>query len=316
MKNIKSTSLIVGFGWLIIGCGLSEDLNRSKNSFTPGLNARVQIDIPYDSNNAIAAAAVYQDGVRQPLVAGDVFVVESGDHQGVLKTIDDNRGGYTGTIIIEDATAPTTVTIQHLPTLAREDRWYPVDIIQTDPGPGRYVGRGVTVNFPDAVEITGPAAESQYLKSDSILLQWQPAGDGDDMEASANVICYDGSRSYRYGRELNLSYNVYGGDIAGVSDDGEATIPVNELLVSESTINAVLAFGETLANSIFGSYLYILSGGLIEPDFDYERFVIDYCDIDLVLFRNREGLLDAEFTGGYARGSRSDYVPVIYQATH
>ena len=101
------------------------------------------------------AAAVFIDGNPVNLVGGDVFEASTGTESTLLL----NKGYYEGSY---SASLPNTslsyifMEVVHVPIEARKERWYPVDLVNIDPGPGELVGTSATINFPPEIIITSP----------------------------------------------------------------------------------------------------------------------------------------------------------------
>lgn len=85
----------------------------------------------------------------------------------------------------------------------RANRWYPVDILNIDPGPGELVGKSSKVSFPQPVVIVSPVAHTVYSSiTDAVDLQWI-AGVGDRMRVLATVECTDGIVTSSYGVDVD-----------------------------------------------------------------------------------------------------------------
>ena len=72
-------------------------------------------------------------------------------------------GSYAVSSPVDNSVQDVFFNILHLPTEACEDRWYPLDPINVDPGPGELVGKSATVSFPQAITITTPLMEKLYM---------------------------------------------------------------------------------------------------------------------------------------------------------
>ena len=251
------------------------------------------------------AAAVYKDGVAVNLVAGDVFEARTATARVLLKDRGFYAGSYAASLPVDDTVQDIFLNVVHEPVEAREDRWYPVDLVNVDPGPGELVGKSSTVSFPPGVTITGPPADSVYTRIDEeIDLSWVAIGTGDNMRVLAAVECTDGLSSSSYGTMVDI-----------IDDDGIQTIGLDQFIYDQNT-RPVLTFIADAALVLLQELLNQLSAGNIDPDFlirKEEANPIDSaCEIRLFLQRQRRGEFDITFDAGNVFGSRSAEVTVNY----
>lgn len=251
------------------------------------------------------AAAVYKDGVAVNLVAGDVFEARTATARVLLKDRGFYAGSYAASLPVDDTVQDIFLNVVHEPVEAREDRWYPVDLVNVDPGPGELVGKSSTVSFPPGVTITGPPADSVYTRIDEeIDLSWVAIGTGDNMRVLAAVDCTDGLSSSSYGTMVDI-----------IDDDGIQTIGLDQFIYDQNT-RPVLTFIADAALVLLQELLNQLSTGNIDPDFlirKEEANPIDSaCEIRLFLQRQRRGEFDITFDAGNVFGSRSAEVTVNY----
>ena len=251
------------------------------------------------------AAAVYKDGVAVNLVAGDVFEARTATARVLLKDRGFYAGSYAASLPVDDTVQDIFLNVVHEPVEAREDRWYPVDLVNVDPGPGELVGKSSTVSFPPGVTITGPPADSVYTRIDEeIDLSWVAIGTGDNMRVLAAVECTDGLSSSSYGTMVDI-----------IDDDGIQTIGLDQFIYDQNT-RPVLTFIADAALVLLQELLNQLSAGNIDPDFlirKEEANPIDSaCEIRLFLQRQRRGQFDITFDAGNVIGSRSAEVTVNY----
>lgn len=289
----------------VSGCEFESDSNVSG---VPeyGLFVFIEANHHKNSRGAQIAAAVFKDGEPVDLVAGDVFKANT-DTAGVLLT---NRGSYpgsyAGTLPVNANVQNAQLTIVHEPVKAREGRWYPVDLINTDPGPGELVGKSATVEFPPEVTIIEPLIVTPVNGTDAlILLRWEPVSEGDTMLIRSAIICDNGLAVQTYGTEMSLG-----------EDDGSETISMNNFIYDSNIDNPVITFITGVARAMLQELLNDLSAGNIDPDFFSRRAPVNpaesECDIRLFLVRQRQGTFDTAFDSGSVTGSTSAEVATIY----
>mgnify|MGYP000088198974 FL=1 len=254
---------------------------------------------------AQVAAAVYKDGKPVNLVGGDVFEARTATERILLKEKGFYDGSYAASLPVDDTVLDVFFNVVHEPVDAREDRWYPVDLVNTDPGPGELVGKSSIVSFPPAVTITGPPAASVYTTIDDVIdLSWVAIGVGDNMRVLAAVECTDGLSSSSYGTMLDI-----------VDDDGYEAISLDKFIYDLDK-DPVLQFIADAALVLLQELLDQLSAGNIDPDFLTKQAeanpINSACEIRLFLQRQRDGQFDITFDDGKVVGSRSAEVTVNY----
>ena len=251
------------------------------------------------------AAAVYKDGVAVNLVAGDVFEARTATARVLLKDRGFYDGSYAASLPVDDTVQDIFLNVVHEPVEAREDRWYPVDLVNIDPGPGELVGKSSTVSFPPGVTIKGPSAGSVYTRIDEVIdLSWEKLEVGDNMRVLAAVECTDGLSSSSYGTMVDI-----------IDDDGFQAIGLDQFIYDLDT-QPVLTFIGDAALVLLQELLNQLSAGQIDPDYlvrkeDANPIESD-CEIRLFLQRQRKGEFDITFDAGNVVGSRSAEVTVHY----
>jgi hypothetical protein len=256
--------------------------------------------------DAQVAAAVFIDGEPVNLVGGDVFAASSGTESTLLL----NKGYYNGSY---SASLPMTslsdifMEVVHEPIEAREDRWYPVDLVNIDPGPGELVGTSATISFPPEVIITSPTEPvTVFFLTDTIELTWIPAGMGDTMRALASVECSDGLATSHYGVSADIN-----------DDDGHEVLNLSNIIVDSRADNPILDLISGTALVLLQDLLDQLSAGNIDPDFVYKNADANpaesSCDIRIFIQRLREGVFDDAFDSGSVIGGRSTEIQVQYE---
>ena len=267
-------------------------------------------------DTAQVAAAVFIDGVPVALVGGDVFEASTVSQRVLLTGGGRFDGSYAASLPVDDSVLDVFINVVHAPIEAREDRWYPIDIAITDPGPGELVGKSATVSFPTEVTINGPAADTVYTSiNDVINLTWlEPrAGDtmaGDTMKVLSAISCSDGLASSSYGTVLEIA-----GDDS-LDDDGLEAITLDNFIYDNEAATPGITFIADAALVMLQELLNKLSAGNIDPDFLAREVeanpISSTCEIRLFLQRQRIGTFDTTFDGGDVVGSRSDEVTVTY----
>lgn len=293
---------LLGVGLLLAACGGTgkQDELRDPISQT-GISVGLQVNLPLDATNADAAATIFKNAQRQPLVGGDFFMARSTVDDAVLKSVENLSGDYLGRVAVAGPTDPVTLSTEYDPIRAREDRWYPVDALLIDPGPNPdLVGYSGEILFPAPLEITSASNATYTSRNDNIALTWTP-GDGQQMTSNAVVTCVDASgRSYRYPR-----FNVLG----NVDGAGTFTLQVNDIIPNTNIINAVATFVHEVSTLITVALLEYYSYGLVSvSNVPLATFVVQHCDVDLTVFREIGYPLPQNVAGGFVIGSTSDTV--------
>jgi len=262
-------------------------------------------------DSAQVAAAVFIDGVPVALVGGDVFEASTVSQRVLLTGGGRFDGSYAASLPVDDSVLDVFINVVHAPIEAREDRWYPIDIAITDPGPGELVGKSATVSFPTEVKITGPATDTEYTSvNDAIELRWWKPRDGDimagdTMKVLSAVSCSDGLASSSYGTVLE-----------NIADIGQEDITLDNFIYDINAGTPGIAFIADAALVLLQELLNKLSAGNIDPDFLARKVeanpINSTCEIRLFLQRQRKGQFDVTFDDGVVLGSRSAEVTVTY----
>ena len=291
--------------FLLVGC----DIDSSDNlPGVPelGLFMSAEANQHEAEDEAQIAAAVFRDGQPVNLVGGDVFEASTLTDRILLKERGSFVGSYAASLPVDNSVQNVFINVVHEPVEAREDRWYPVDLLIIDPGPGELVGKSATVNFPPAVTITGPAADTVYTTIDAFIdLTWVAGGEGDTMRVLSAVNCADGLAVSSYGTVIEIAH-----------DNGLEAISLDKFIYDLNGDPPVLRFILDAARALLQELLNKLSAGNIDPDFLVRQSeanpINSACEIRLFLQRQREGQFDAAFDSGRVVGSRSAEVVVNY----
>ncbi len=290
---------------LLASCSIDngDNLDRVPNQ---GLFIYLETNRHKESNEAQIAAAVFKDGEAINLVGGDVFKAHTDSNQVLLKNKGFYTGSYADSLPVSNGDQTVSLSIAHEPIKTREDRWYPIDLINQDPGPGELVGLSASITFPTDVSITGPAPSAIYTRMDeNINLSWVAAGEGDSMMLRSAISCKD-----------ELSTSTYGTKVEIGNDDGIETIGVDKLIFDTTVENPILTFIDEIAQAMLQEILNDLSAGKADPDFFARKIpanpAVSDCEIQLFLFRQREGAFDTAFDSGSVIGSTSAEVTIQY----
>jgi len=290
--------------YLLAGCDIDSGNNLPPVPDT-GLVMYAEANLHESQDTAQIAAAVYKDGEPVGLVGGDVFEAQTDTQRVLLKDGGYYDGSYAASLVI-DVVQDVFFNVVHEPIEAREDRWYPIDIINIDPGPGELVGKSATVSFPPEVTITGPVSGAIYTSiADIVDLSWVAIGAGDTMRVLSLVSCSDGLASSSYSTVVDVA-----------DDDGLEAIALNRFIFDINEGSADIKFISDAAQALLQELLNKLSVGEIDPDFVARKVeanpISSDCEIRLFLQRQRKGVFDVSFDDGVVLGSRSAEVTVNY----
>ena len=298
---------VIVLTFLFVGC----DIDSSDNlPGVPelGLFMYAEANQHEAEDSAQIAAAVFRDGQPIDLVGGDVFEARTETDRILLKERGFFVGSYAASLPVDDSVQNVFFNVVHEPVEAREDRWYPVDLLNIDPGPGELVGKSATVSFPPMVTITGPEMFTEYNTIDSFIdLTWVAGGEGDTMRVLSAVNCTDG-----------LAVSTYGTVVVEIADDivGMESISLDKFIYDLNDDSPVIKLILDSARALLQELLNDLSAGNIDPDFLARQAeanpINSACEIRLFLQRQREGQFDASFDSGRVIGSRSAEVVVNY----
>jgi hypothetical protein len=291
--------------FILTGCDFTTSDNLPK---VPELGLVMYAEANRHENEDVAQviAAVYKDGQPTYLVGGDVFEARTVTARILLKDEGFYTGSYAGELPVDDTIQEVQFNVVHEPIEAREDRWYPVDIINIDPGPGELVGKSASVSFPPAVMITGPSMDTVYTSiNDVIDLSWVAFGAGDLMRVLSAIQCTDG-----------LAVSTYGTMVEIADDDGLEAITMDKFIYDLNEVSPVLTFITDTALVLLQEMLNKLSAGNIDPDYlakqGYANPINSACEIRLFLQRQREGQFDITFDDGTVIGSTTSEVTIKY----
>ena len=303
--RVRITLSAIFLAYFLTGCDVDGSNNLPRVPDV-GLVMYAEANWHESQDTAQVAAAVFIDGEPVALVGGDVFEASTVSQRVLLTGGGRFDGSYAASLPVDDSVLDVFINVVHAPIEAREDRWYPIDIAITDPGPGELVGKSATVSFPPEVSITRPAADTEYTSiNDVIKLNWVELRAGDTMKVLSAVSCSDGLASSSYGTVLEIA-----------DDDGLEDITLDNFIYDINAGPPGITFIADAALVMLQELLNKLSAGNIDPDFLARKVVANpissTCEIRLFLQRQRKGQFDVTFDDGVVLGSRSAEVTVSY----
>ncbi|MFV2061602.1 MAG: hypothetical protein ACC653_13030, partial [Gammaproteobacteria bacterium] len=217
-------------------------------------------------------------------------------------------GSYTAELPNNSNLDQVDFLIVHKPVEARKERWYPVDHLYTDPGPGELVGSAASIVLPPAVTIATPVAATSYTSINDIFnLSWTPLGAGDVMKVYSTVSCDDGVNIKTYGTKVVL---------ADDTDDGIESVRIDQFIYDLNDLNPSVEFIGGQARAMLIALLKKLSNGTFSDTFfangELVNPVSNNCEIRVFLLRQRPGSFNSASTNGIIFGSRSAEVTINY----
>lgn len=274
-----------------------------------GISLGVQVNLASGATQADAAASIYKDAVRQPLVGGDFFLAESSQDEAMLLSLENLAGDYHAQVAVASASDPVVISTVYDPVRARQDRWYPLDELLVDPGPNEdLVGYSASLHFPAALENLAVNATRFDARSDAVQLTWD-ADSGDQITANALVTCRNAEgKTYTYPRFVVL------GDDDGSTVNNSTSITVGTFVPNVNIVNAVATLQHELNTLITAALLQYYTAGLVNVgSIPLSTFVVQSCTVDLTVFRENGYSLPDNIAGGYVIGSTSDTLRFTFQ---
>jgi hypothetical protein len=303
----KSAIVAVASGFILAGCDIDggDNLPRVPDQ---GLVMLAEASRHEAEDIAQIAAAVFNDGAPVDLVGGDVFEARTATERVLLNTRGPVVGSYAASLPVDDSVQDVFFNILHAPIEAREDRWYPIDLLNIDPGPGELVGKSATVSFPPAVTIGAPVNDTVYNSiNDVVALRWLvvEAPSTDTMRVLSAIECTDGLAKSTYGTLVDIG-----------ADDGAEDINMDRFIYDLTLGSSTIKFLSDATLVLLQGLLNQLSAGSIDPDFLLKQRLANpiesACKIRLFLQRQRQGQFDVTFDDGTVTGSRSAEASVLY----
>ncbi len=307
LKKLIEQICVIVLTSSLISCGAEVDNNLPGVPAT-GLYAAVGANQHITEDTVQVAAAIFVNGTPINLYGGDVIQASTTNDSTLLLDFGFYKGSYSSDLPNGANLDQVDFLIVHKPIEAREGRWYPVDILHTDPGPSDLVGSSASIILPPAVSIVTPTAGTSYTSiNDSFNVTWTALGAGDVMKVYSAVTCDDGVNVKTYGTQVAL---------ADDTDDGIESIAVNKFIYDLNDINVSVDFIDGQARAMLVAILKKLSNGAISDAFFASLTPVNpassNCEIRLFLFRQRPGSFNSPSTNGVIFGSRSAELTINY----
>lgn len=251
--------------------------------------------------------AIFDDGTPVKLVGGDVVQASTVNDSVLLLEDGFYNGSYAASLPNATNLNQVDLLMVHEPLEARQDRWYPVDLLQIDPGPGEFVGASATLTLPP-VPLNVVTSSTNFTSiNDSFDITWAAEAAGDIMKIRSAVSCTNGTKISTYGTEAVLASEL---------DDGTENVGLDQFIYDIHNDNQTIKFILAEARAALQELLEKLTNGTIDDEF-FANFEIinpieNTCEIQLFLFRQRDGTFDSPSTNGRIFGSRSADVTLFY----
>ncbi len=258
-------------------------------------------------SSAEVAIAIFEDGVPVSLVGGDVVQASTTEDSILLLKNGVYNGSYAASLPNSANLNQIEFEMVHEPIEARQDRWYPTDLLYIDPGEGEFVGTTATITLPPEPLNLSSDRTSFSRMDENFTLNWIAETAGDIIKVRSAISCTDGVSTYTYGTEAALTDDADNGtELIGLNqfiyDINDTNDPPFEFLLSESRASLQELMtklkDENIAEDFFNSVV------LVNP-------LTSDCEIQLFLFRQRDTTFDTD-TNGRIYGSRSADITLLY----
>ncbi|RDH82895.1 MAG: hypothetical protein DIZ80_11545 [endosymbiont of Galathealinum brachiosum] len=260
-----------------------------------------------DTPSVEVAIAISDNGSPVNLVGGDV--VQASTTEDLILLLDNGiyNGSYAASLENDLNLDQIDFLMVHAPVEARQGRWFPADIFNIDHGPGELVGASATITLPPTplnISISGTNFSSI---SDTFDITWTPESAGDTMRVRSAISCTDGDRTSTYGTSATL---------ADTSDDGTENISIDQFIydINDENLNVDFILDESRA-ALQELLIKLSNGEPVDEFFNYFPVINPInspCEIQLFLFRERQGAFDSPTTNGNIFGSRSADITITY----
>ncbi len=291
---------------ILTGCEIETNTNVPGVP-TSGRFAAVGANQHSGEDSVQVAIAIFDNGTAINLVGGDVVQASTMNDTILLLESSFYTGSYAASLPNSANFDEIDFLMVHKPIEARQARWYPVDLLNIDPGPGELVGASATITLPPEPANMALSGTLFTSVNDSFVISWTPAGSGDTMKIRSAVSCDNGVKTSTYGTEATLVDD---------SDDGTETISLDQFIYDIYDGSAVTKIIVDEAKSMLQEMLEKLSNGSVDDQFFKTVFPINpvenSCEIRLFFFRQRTGSFDSVSTNGRIFGSRSVEVTLDY----
>jgi hypothetical protein len=252
--------------------------------------------------------AIYADGEPINLTGGDVVRASNATGDVLLLQRGFYKGSYVANLPNPSILDRIDFEIVHDPIQARQNRWYPVELLNIDPGPGELVGSSASVIMPPAPVIIGNLDGSTYQSiNETLNLGWLAGAANDEVRVRSVVSCDNGAKTTSYGTDVQLN---------DTSDDGFESIPLDQFIYDITQGNPAFEFIKDEVRALLQETLLKLSGGkadalLVEGLLPLNPVESD-CDIQVFLYRKRPVIPaspKADFSGSRSADITIHYTP-------
>lgn len=297
-------SCAILLGALSSGCEKSDD--KPENIASEGVSLRIRADLPVDQQQASVAASAYLNGQLRPLVGGDIFYARNTSQQRELRYTADVPGLYQNSLDDNNSGTEVIIDIRFEPDVARNQRWYPSDLLKVESQAGRLVGYSARGVFPPSVRINEPLPDTTYRsRTDEAIVSWNTTNDNYQAEVISIAACHSGVHSSSFTKKFTTT------------DNGSFTLQLEQALPQSVEVKEDVKPGGIffpLYRSLGVPFLDIVTFGLFSLKSSVTHsYPIEYCSLELKLFRIQIGQLGSGVNGGSVTMSRSDSVNVRYE---
>jgi len=254
------------------------------------------------------ATAIFDDGDPVNLVGGDVVQASTINNSTLLLEDGFYKGSYATSLANDSNLDQINILMIHAPLEARQGRWYPVGLLNIDPGPGEFVGASASITLPPEPLNISLSSSNFNSIDDSFIITWSPEASADIMKVNSVVRCTNSTKTYTYGTVANLSDE---------SDDGTEVIGLDQFIydINSETKTIEFILGESRA-ALLELLQKLKTAGIGETFFSRLALINPIeseCNIQLFLFRSRSGNFDSLETNGRISGSRSADINLFYK---
>lgn len=254
------------------------------------------------------AIAIFDDGEPVPLVGGDIVQASTTNNSILLLDRGFYKGSYAASLPNNTNLDQIDFLVVHDSLAAKEGRWFPVDLLNIDPGPGEFVGASASVTLPPAPLNLAPDNNLFIDINETVSITWATEAAGDTMRVRSAISCTNGTKTFTYGTVATL---------ADTSDDGIETIGMDQFIYDINDANSGINFISGEIRAMLQELFERLSNGATDDSFFASLEPINPinndCDIRLFLFRERLGSFDSASTNGRIFASRSTETLITYR---
>jgi len=291
---------------VISGCDGTSDDHLQGPVSAIGASVLFEANLPEDSTSLNIAAAVYKDGLPEPMIGGDLIEITAESGKIYLSNDQYQENYYAGTLPLTNLSGEIHLEIVHDPQASRSDRWYPTDEVVVDPDTSSLVSYTSSLTLPDDIIITAPQPALVYTSlDDNVTLEWTGSA-ADSLSMVSHARCFSDTN--------NHTDWVHTFDI---TDDQSYAFSIGDLLPTEGTLqtagsaqNVLTGFIQILGDALLSG----LTLGLYQPEeVSIEKYQLNFCALNVSLVRKKNGTLGDGAVTGTAIGSRSDSINMEYR---